>query len=65
VFVKPVLIFLTGTWIPNVTIKERPDDVVILDRMDIPGAFKRAPVRLQPDQVAVVFEHARRSTTWS
>lgn len=64
VFVKPVLIFLTGTWIPNVTIKERPEDVAILDRMDIPGAFKRAPVRLSPDQVAAVFEQARRDTTW-
>jgi hypothetical protein len=64
VFVKPVLVFLTGTWIPNVTIKQRPDDVVILDRMDIPGAFKRAPVRLQQEQVTAIFEQARRSTTW-
>ena len=64
VFVKPVIVFLTGTLIPNVTIRERPDDVVILDRMDIPGAFKRAPVCLTPEQVAAVFEHARRSSTW-
>jgi hypothetical protein len=32
VFVKPVLIFLTGTLIPDVTIKQQPDDVVVLDR---------------------------------
>ena len=65
VFVKPVLIFLTGTWIPNVTIKERPEDVLILDRMDVPKAFRRAPIRLQPDQVEAVFTYARRSTTWT
>lgn len=65
VFVRPVLVFLTGTLIPDVSIKQRPDDVVILDRMDIPGAFKRAPVRLQPDQIAAIFDAARRSDTWT
>ncbi|HET6818327.1 MAG TPA: nuclease-related domain-containing protein [Mycobacteriales bacterium] len=64
VFVRPALVFLTGTLVPNVTIKQRPDDVLILDRMDIPGAFRRAPTRLQPDQIAAIFDAARRSTTW-
>ena len=64
VFVKPVLVFLTGTAIPNVTIKERPEDVVILDRMDIPRAFRRAPTRLSSVQVEQIFEVARRDTTW-
>src|SRR3954447_17087271 len=64
VFVKPVLVFLTGTLIPDVTIKQRPDDVLILDRMDVPRAFRKAPVRLSPEQVNVIFESARRSTTW-
>jgi hypothetical protein len=63
--VRPVLVFLTGTLIPNVTIKQRPDDVLILDRMDIPGAFKRAKHRLVPDQVAAIFDLARRCTTWT
>ena len=64
VFVKAVLVFLTGTLIPDVTVKEYPDDVAVLDRMDIPGAFRRAKRRLTDDQVAAVYEQARRSTTW-
>ena len=62
--VHPVLVFLTGTLIPDVTIKQHPDDVTVLDRMDIPGAFKRAPHRLPADQVSEVYEQAHRSTTW-
>jgi len=62
--VRPVLVFLTGTLIPNVTIKQQPDDVVVLDRMDIPGAFRRATQRLNDEQVAAIYEQARRSTTW-
>jgi len=64
VIVKPVLVFLTGTLIPDVTIKQRPDDVLILDRMDIPRAFKRAPERLTPETVQAIFDVARRSSTW-
>jgi hypothetical protein len=62
VLVKPVLVFLTGTLIPDVTIKQQPDDVV--DRMDIPRAFKRAQERMTAQQVEEVFDWARRSTTW-
>lgn len=63
--VKAALVLLTGTLIPDVTIKNGgPEDVLILDRMDIPGVFKRAPARLAPEGVAEVFEVARRSTTW-
>jgi hypothetical protein len=65
VFVKPVLVFLTGTLIPDVTIKQQPDDVVVLDRMDIPRAFRRAPERMTVQQVEEVFDWARRSTTWT
>lgn len=64
VFVKPVLIFLTGTLVPDVTIKQKPDDVAILDRMDIPGAFRRAPQRLTTEAVEAIYSAARRSTTW-
>ncbi|MGD9956031.1 MAG: nuclease-related domain-containing protein [Candidatus Nanopelagicales bacterium] len=64
VFVKPVLIFTTGTLIPDVTIKSRPDDVAILDRMDVPRAFKRSTVMLTPKQVAQVYAVARRSINW-
>ena len=62
--VRPVLVLLTGSLIPKVTIKKRPEDVIVLDRMDVPGAFKRAPQRLTPETVQRVYEVARRSTTW-
>jgi hypothetical protein len=64
VFVKAALVFLTGTLIPDVTIKQAPEDVAVLDRMDIPGAFRRTKGRLANEHVAVIFEFARRSTTW-
>ena len=63
--VHPVLVFLTGTLIPQITIKQMPDDVTVLDRMDLPGAFKRAPQRLNAEQASEVYEQARRSTTWA
>lgn len=65
VHVLPVLVFLTGTVIPQVTIKKRPEDVLVLDRMDLPGFFKRGAQRLTPEQVEKVYEMARRSTTWT
>jgi hypothetical protein len=63
--VRPVLAFLTGTVIPNVTIKQQPADVLILDRMDIPGVFKRAPQRMSAEQVGTIYEFATRCTTWT
>jgi len=63
-FVKAALVFLTGTLIPDVTIKKMPESVLILDRMEIPGAFKRSTGRLTSTQVIEVFDVARRSTTW-
>jgi hypothetical protein len=63
--VRPVLVLLTGTLIPNITIKQRPADVLILDRTDLPGAFKRAPTRMNADQVRAIYDYARRCTTWT
>lgn len=63
--VRAVLVFLTGTVVPQVTIKQMPEDVLVLDRMDLPGAFKRAPERLTPEMIERVFQVARRSTTWT
>jgi hypothetical protein len=64
VIARAALVFLTGSLIPDVTVKQQPDGVLILDRMDIPAVFKRAEHRLSPDQVERIFEQARRSTTW-
>lgn len=63
-FVKAGLVLLTGSIVPDVTIKQMPDDVLILDRMDIPRAFKKSPERLTPDGIAEIYELAKRSTTW-
>jgi hypothetical protein len=63
--VRPVLVLLTGTLIPQITIKKMPADVLVLDRTDVPGVFKRAPQRLAPDVVQRVYDVARRSTTWT
>lgn len=64
--VRPVLILLTRTLIPNVTIKSGgPTDVLIFDRIDVPRVFRRAPQRLTDVQVERVYEQARRSTTWA
>jgi len=64
VLVKAALVFLTGTLIPDVTIKHAPEGVAILDRTDIPGAFRRVTPQLTADQVTDVYTKARRSTTW-
>jgi len=65
VVVRPALVFLTGTLIPDVTIKQRPDDVLILDRRDVPKAFRRASTKLDVSAVQAIYDHSRRSTTWS
>lgn len=62
-FVKLVLIITTGTLIPDVTIKSKPDDVAILDRMDVPRAFTRSPIVMNADQVEAAYAAARRSAT--
>lgn len=62
---RPVLVLLTGTLLPQIDIKSRgPTDVLVLDRTDVPGAFKRARRRLQSAQIEEIFEVARRSRTW-
>jgi hypothetical protein len=61
--VRAVLVFLTGTVVPQVTIKQMPD-VLVLDRMDIPGVFKRDPERISPEMIERLYGVARRSTTW-
>lgn len=64
--VRPALILLTGTLIPEVTIKSGgPKDVLILDRIDVPRAFKKANTKLTQGQVDTVFQVARKSTTWT
>ena len=65
VLVRPVIVFMTGTLIPDITIKKPPQRVIILDRTDVPGVFKRAPTRLSAQQIESIYAAARISTTWS
>jgi hypothetical protein len=64
-FVKAALVLLTGTIVPDVTVKKAPEQVLILDRMDLPRVFKKSPLRIPPEGVEQIFEIARRSSTWS
>jgi hypothetical protein len=61
--IRAALVFLTGTVVPQVTIKQMPD-VLVLDRMDIPGIFKRSSGGLGPETVDDIYQVARRSSTW-
>ncbi|HTW97176.1 MAG TPA: nuclease-related domain-containing protein [Acidimicrobiales bacterium] len=62
--VRAVLVILTGSLVPNVTVKQQPADVLVLDRMDLPGVFRRAPLRMAAEEVEEVFALARRPETW-
>jgi hypothetical protein len=62
--VRGVLVFTTATLFPDVTVKKAPDDVIVLDRMDVPRVFRRATTRLGSEQIDAIYEAARRSTTW-
>jgi hypothetical protein len=63
--VRPVLVFLTGTYFPMVTVKRLPEGVDIADWMDVPSVFKRVERRLTRSQVTDVVEVARWSDTWT
>ena len=62
--VRSCVVVLTNTFVPNVTYKQMPDDVMVLDRMDIPGWFKRRKRVLTDDRIDAIYDVARRSTTW-
>jgi len=56
--VTAVLVILTSTAIPQVTIMQMPADVTVLDRMDIPRVFKRAREQMTDRQLEQVFAKA-------
>ena len=41
-----------------------PDDVMVLDRMDVPRWCKKRRAVLAPEQVDAIYAVARRSDTW-
>lgn len=64
VSVRSCVVVLTGTIVPDVTIRQMPDDVMVLDRMDVPRWFKKRPAALTSEQVDAIYDVARRSGTW-
>ena len=62
--VTPALVILTGGFEPNVTYKQHPADVLLLDAWDLPRVFKRRTGVLDADAVDAVFEVARWEGTW-
>lgn len=61
-------VHVTGVIVPvnanDITIKQAPDDVVIVNRMALAKWLTKQPLRLTTDQIDAIYEHARRSTTW-
>jgi len=64
VSVRSCVVVLTGTIVPEVNVKQMPDDVMVLDRMDVPRWFKKRPPVLMPEQIDAIYAVARRSDTW-
>ncbi len=64
VSVRSCVVVLTGTIVPEVNIKQMPDDVMVLDRMDVPRWFKKRPGVLTREQIEAIYAVARRSDTW-
>jgi len=62
--VKPVLVILTGTVVPNVRVAQHPEDVAVLTLLDVPRAFQRPPRRFSSDDIERVHAVARRASTW-
>jgi len=60
VSVRPVLVLIAKGFHMRV----QPGDVTVLSRMDVPRYFKRATHALSSEQIEMLFECARRSTTW-
>lgn len=62
--VMGTVVVLTGTIVPEVTYRDKPDDVRVLDKWDVPRWYRKRRAVLSRAQVQEVFEVARRSDTW-
>lgn len=58
------IVFLTGTKVTRLTVKEPPEDVLIVGCSELPDWFLGHEKHLTAEQVDEVFQVARRSTTW-
>ena len=59
--VTATIIILADTY----TVKRLPNDVLVIRRRDVPSHFKRLPAIYSDEAVDVIYEVARRSTTWA
>ena len=59
--VTATVIILADTY----TVKRLPEDVLVIRRRDVPNHFKRLPAIYSDEAVDVIYEAARRSTTWA
>lgn len=62
--VRAVLVFLTGTVVPRVSIAQMPD-VLVLHRLNLNRTLRRTLAMLSTEQVERVYAVARRSSTWA
>ena len=62
--VTGALVFLTGTMPPKVTVREQPDEVLVLDLQTLLPAYKRRKGIWTADEVDALFEIARWSRVW-
>lgn len=62
--VTGALVFLTATPTPKVTVRQQPQDVLVLDLETLVPAFKRREGIWSPEGVDAIFEVARWSRTW-
>ena len=58
--VRPAIVIITTRF----DLKQQPDDVFVGRPRAVVWWLRRRPLVLSPDEVATIFEHARRDTTW-
>lgn len=62
--VGSALVILTDTFVPNLTIKQQPEGVVVLHRLNLVRHFAHRQGVLSPTEVEAIYDVARRPSTW-
>lgn len=62
--VGSALVILTDTFVPNLTIKQQPEGVVVLHRLNLVRHFAHRQGVLSPTEVEAIYDLARRPSTW-
>jgi hypothetical protein len=64
-FPVPVVGMVVPVGANSLKVKEAPEDVKIVNRMGLRDWFRKRPIVLSDEQLALIFDAARRSTTWT